>query len=332
MKMGTRRAAVMLLLWQSAAVFAGEAVAVREVALRRVATGFPADGAVEAVNQATLAAQVAGRVLDLRVDAGSRVRKGEVLARIDAREAAEGVAAARARLQEARAGWERARQLQQQKFISGAGVDRARAEFDAAQAAAGAAGVAQSHGSIVAPFTGVVAERHAEAGEMATPGKPLLTVYEPNALRVVASVPQFKLAELRRATLAVIEFPELGKRFESREIQVLPTVDARSHTAGVRVRLPAEATFAVPGMAARVHFATGEATRLTVPQAAVLRRGEVTSVYVQAMSGALALRQLRLGDAVANGEIDVLAGLAAGERIALDPVKAAIALKGAAAR
>jgi RND family efflux transporter MFP subunit len=322
----------LLALWPIATL-AGEPLVVREIAPRQVASGFAVDGVVEAVNQATVAAQVSGRLLELRVDAGSRVKKGELLARIDTREAGETAAAAKARQVDARAAWERARQLQQQKFISAAAVDRARAEYDAAQAGAAAAGVAQSHGTIVAPFAGIVAERHAEAGEMATPGKPLLTLYEPSALRVVASVPQYKLAELRRAALAMIEFPEAGKRFESREIVLLPTADARSHTVGVRVKLPGEATFAVPGMAARLSFATGEASRLTVPRAAVLRRGEVTSVYVQSAGGGLGLRQLRLGDSVADGEIEVLAGLAAGERIALDPVKAAIVLKaGQAAR
>jgi len=87
---------------------------------------------------------------------------------------------------------------------------------------------------------------------------------------------------------------------------------------------------ATPGMFARVHFVTGRAEKLTVPAAAVVRRGEVAAVYVQTPDNRLSLRQLRLGDAVGQGEIEVLAGLAAGDRVVADPVKAAIALKASA--
>jgi len=80
-------------------------------------------------------------------------------------------------------------------------------------------------------------------------------------------------------------------------------------------------------MFARVHFVVGRAERMTVPASAVVRRGEVAAVYVQNPLGVLSLRQLRLGEMSANNEIEVLAGLTSGELVALDPIKAAIALK-----
>jgi hypothetical protein len=83
----------------------------------------------------------------------------------------------------------------------------------------------------------------------------------------------------------------------------------------------------LPGMFARVHFVIGQANKMTVPQAAIVRRGEVAAVYVLGERGTLALRQLRLGEAVGKGETEVLAGLLSGERVVLDPVKAAIQLK-----
>ena len=82
-------------------------------------------------------------------------------------------------------------------------------------------------------------------------------------------------------------------------------------------------------MFARVHFITGQAEKLTVPAVAVLRRGEVAAVYVQTADNRLSLRQLRLGDAVGQGEIEVLAGLSAGDRVVTDPVRAGIAQKDA---
>nr|MBP7423808.1 efflux RND transporter periplasmic adaptor subunit [Sulfuritalea sp.] len=87
----------------------------------------------------------------------------------------------------------------------------------------------------------------------------------------------------------------------------------------------------VPGAYARAHFTVGQAKKLTVPPAAVLRRGEVTAVYVIDDKGAAKLRQVRLGEAVAGGELEVLAGLNSGERVSLSPVKAGIELKSAPA-
>jgi len=80
-------------------------------------------------------------------------------------------------------------------------------------------------------------------------------------------------------------------------------------------------------MFARVHFIIGSGDKLTVPARAVLRRGEVTAVYILNADNRLSLRQLRLGEVVGQGEIEVLAGLAAGEKVVTDPVKAGIQLK-----
>lgn len=291
-----------------------------------VAVGFPAESLVEAVQQATVAAQLQGRVLDVRADAGQRVQKGDVLMRIDAREAAEAARAAEAQYANARVSYERTKSLVAQKFMSPATLDKAKADFDAAAANRAAAGASQSHATIVAPMAGIVARRYAEPGDMATPGKPLFTIYQPGSLRVVASIPQYRLKEMRAAKAAKVEFPELGKWVDATSVQLLPTADAATHVSQVRINLP-DVPEATPGMFARVHFVTGQAEKLTVPAVAVLRRGEVAAVYVQAADGRLSLRQLRLGDPVGDGEIEVLAGLAAGDKVVTDPVKAGIQLK-----
>jgi RND family efflux transporter MFP subunit len=291
-----------------------------------VAVGFPAESLVEAVQQATVAAQLQGRVLDVRADAGQRVQKGDVLMRIDAREADEAARAAEAQYANAKVNYERTKSLVAQKFMSPATLDKAKADFDAAAANRAAAGASQSHATIVAPMAGIVARRYAEPGDMATPGKPLFTIYQPGSLRVVASIPQYRLKEIRAAKAAKVEFPELGKWVDATSVQLLPTADAATHVSQVRVNLP-DVPEATPGMFARVHFVTGQAEKLTVPAVAVLRRGEVAAVYVQAADGRLSLRQLRLGDPAGEGEIEVLAGLAAGDKVVTDPVKAGIQLK-----
>ncbi len=301
------------------------------VQAREVDLGFPVEAVVEAVRQATVAAQVAGRILDVRVDAGQRVKQGELLMRIDAREAAGSDAAAKATLAQARAAYERTRSLHAQKFVSQAALDQAAAAWKAAEGSAASAGAGLSHGTVTAPISGIVAQRHAEAGEMASPGKPLVTVFDPKGLRVVASLPQYKLAELKKSPRARIEFPETGRWIEVQRIEILPTVDARSHTATARLYLAENVEGVVPGSYARAHFTVGQAKKLTVPPAAVLRRGEVTAVYVLDEKAGARLRQVRLGEAVAGGELEVLAGINSGERVSLTPLKAGIELKSAPA-
>lgn len=324
--------------WPAAGEGAGSVLATRVVERRLVPSALPAEAVIEATRQATVAAQVSGRVVDLRVDAGQTVRQGQLLLRLEAREASEAAAAARAALANARVQYERTQRLQQQKFVSQAAVDKARADFEAARANYDAAQAGQGHAVLLAPISGIVAERYIEAGEMAVPGKPLLTIFEPGGLRAVASVPQSRQADVRAARRALIEFRESGLRLEATRITVLPAADAGTHALTVRVDLPAdisgkagtagEVSRAVtPGMAARVHFVTGEVARLTVPESAIARRGAVTAVYVQAADGRLHLRQVRLGEPQADGESEVLAGLAAGERIAVDQARAAITLK-----
>ncbi|HRE16378.1 MAG TPA: efflux RND transporter periplasmic adaptor subunit [Rhodocyclaceae bacterium] len=318
-----------LLLWLPLAVMA-QSLPTLVVKPHAVDTLFPAEATVEAVQQAVLAAQIAGRVLEVRADAGQVVKKGEVLMRLDARESAEAVAAAEAQYINAKAAYERTRKLVEQKFVSPAALDKAKADFDAASAQRGGAAAASSHATIVSPINGIIARRHAELGDMASPGKPLLTIYEPGGLRVTANVPQFRLKDVRGVKTARVEFPELNKWVDAASVNVLPTVDASTHAAQVRVQLPAMPELAAsltPGMFARVHFVLGQAVRMTVPEAAVVRRGEVTAVYVQAADGRLSLRQLRLGEAMGQGEREVLAGLSEGELVVTDPVKAAIAVK-----
>lgn len=308
--------------------FAAEPLPVITVKPHAVDLAFPAESLVEAVQQATVGAQIAGRVLEVKADAGQSVKKGDVLMRIDGRESAEAARAAEAQYANAKVSYERTKSLVTQKFMSSAALDKARADFDAAAANRAAAGAGRSHATIVAPMTGIIARRHAEMGDMATPGKPLFTIYQPGTLRVTASIPQYRLKAMRDVKTARVEFPELGKWVDAVKVQVLPTADAATHVSQVRVTLP-DVPEATPGMFARVHFITGQSEKLTVPASAVLRRGEVAAVYVQTADNRLSLRQLRLGDAVGQGEIEVLAGLSAGDKVVTDPVKAGIQLKSA---
>jgi RND family efflux transporter MFP subunit len=297
----------------------------RMIELREVATTLPAEAVIEATKQATVSTQVSGRIIAVNAEAGQRVQAGQVLMRIDAREATENAAAARAQLVQAEANYARTQNLYKQKFVSQAALDQADATLKSARAQAAGAGAGASHATVTAPISGIVAQRHAELGDLATPGKPLVTVFAPGGLRAIASIPQFKLKDAQKASAVKVEFSESRRWLDGIRFEVLPTIDAQSHTATARVYLP-DADGVVPGMAARVHFVTGKAKMLTVPAAAILRRGEISAVYVVGKERPQ-LRQIRLGEPVADGEIEILSGLAAGETVSLDPVKTGIELK-----
>jgi RND family efflux transporter MFP subunit len=307
--------------------YAADALRAQRVELTDTAATVVADATVEAVRQAVVAAQVTGRIVEMRVDAGDRVKAGQVLVRIDSREAAQGEAAARAQLIQAQSQRDRTRSLLDKKFVSPAAMDKAEADYLAAKAVAEQAGVGASHGTLMTPMAGLVAERQAQAGDMAVPGKPLLTVFDPRSLRVVAALPQQRLAALKGPLKARIEFPDTGRWIDAAKVELLPSVDARTHTATVRATLPEgayESAGVLPGAYARLHLLTGQTRKLLVPAAAVVRRGEVTLVYVLDPQGAPHLRQVRLGEARAEG-YEVLAGIAAGETVSLEPIKAGMA-------
>ncbi len=326
-----------------AAPRAAAAPASAPVELREVDLTYSAEAVLEAVRQSTVAAQIAGRIVDLRFDVGDYVKKGAVIARIDERAATQAVEAgaaqvaeARAALANARANYERAKQLVAQNFISSSALDKSESDYKAAQARVTAllAGVGQaetqrSFATVIAPYSGIVSARHVELGEMATPGKPLLTGFDPATLRAVATVPQAEVAAIRAGGKASVEVPSIGKWVDVTAFTVVPEADPRTHTTRIRLELPTGVRGIYPGVYARAHFVTGRALKLLVPRSAVLHRSEVTAVYVVAADGSAQLRQVRLGTAGDERSVEVLAGLRPGERVALDPVKAGIAGAGA---
>ncbi len=306
--------------------------------MRDVELAYSAEAVVEAVRQSTVAAQVSGRIVDLRFDVGDYVKKGEVIVRIDERAATQAVQAseaqvrqAEAELRNARAQYERSRQLVAEKFLSQAALDKSEADYKATQARVAAllagaeqAATERSFATIVAPYSGIVSARHVELGEMAAPGKPLMTGFDPGTLRVSATVPQAQIGAIQAGRKARVEIPSLGKWIEAKRVTIVPSADPRTHTTQVRLDLPADVRGVYPGVYARAHFVIGSAPRLLVPRTALLRRSEVTAVYVVDDRGTMQLRQVRLGTASDERSIEILSGLRPGERVAVEPVKAGV--------
>lgn len=297
------------------------------------------DGVVQAVRHTAVAAQVAGAVVSLDVKAGDVVKAGQVLLRLDARAAEQTAAAGDAQVRAARAAQEaatkdfaRQRELFEQNYISRAALDRAEAQHKAAQAeaaaqlaAAGAARTQSGFYVVRAPYDGVVSDVAVVLGDMAMPGRALLAVYDPRGLRVSVAVPQTVAGRLATGQPLQVELPgNAAARITPVKAQLLPTVDPATHTLELRLDLPPGVPGATPGMFARAWLPVAGSTgpRLYVPAQAVVRRAELTAVYVIGGDGRALLRQVRLGR-VQGDDVEVLAGVSAGERVVLDPQAAA---------
>lgn len=333
---------------------AADGAALATVELRSAAgTGLETsvDGVVEAVRQTRLSTQVAGAIVALQVKAGDRVKAGQELLRIDASAAQQGVAAsasqveaAQAQLKVAASELARQKQLHQKQYISQAALERSQAQWEAAQAQVNAlqaqTRLAQTQSGfflLKAPYAGIVSEVAVTLGDMALPGRPLLTLHDPSALRVTAAVPQALLGELGSKLDQVrYEINGMGgsaARLQPASVELLPTIDAASHTAQIRLALPPAAAdkALMPGLFARVWLPVGGSAkagpqRLFLPASAILRRAELTAAYVVDAQGKPSLRQVRLGR-VAGDQVEVLSGLRPGDKVAADPQAAAAAAR-----
>ncbi len=321
-------------------------VAVVSVGQRAVGQSVVLEGTLQAVQQSTLSAQASGRIAQLQVKAGDRVRAGQVLAVIDDRMTQAGVnqaqaqlAQADAQLANAKAHMARTQDLFAKGFVSQSALDVADAQLKAAVATTSGAQagrvqsqLAQGFTRLTAPYDGWVLATHAQAGDLAAPGAPLLTVYAPQPMRAVVYMPASRQPLALKATAIEVQLPD-GRWVPPVSRTALPVADAVSQTVEWRLDLSADAAQGlVPGQQVQARFVSGEAQRLTVPAEAVFRRGEMTAVYVAkrddkagAAPSSFVLRAVRLGGAHGSAGHEVLAGLQPGEWVALDPVRAGLA-------
>lgn len=317
-------------------------VPVASVAHRAVGQALVLEGSLQAVQQSTLSAQASGRIAQLQVKAGDKVRAGQVLAVIDDRMTLAGVSQAQAQVAQAdaqlgnaKAHLARTQELFSKGFVSQSALDVAAAQFKAAQAGASGAvagqaqsQLAQGFTRLTAPYDGWVLATHAQAGDLAAPGAPVLTVYAPQPIRAVVHVPVSRQPASSKPYTVEVRLPD-GRWVQPQSRTALPAADPVSQTVEWRFDLAADVSAgAVPGQQVQVRFFTGQAQRLTVPSDAVFRRGEMTAVYVardNAANPGFVLRAVRLGPEHGAAGHEVLAGLTGGERVALDPVRAGLA-------
>lgn len=291
------------------------------------------DGRIEAVQQSTVSAQTSGTVVALPFDVDDVVNAGELIVALDDTEQRARLNQADANLTEASASVTDARQrldrigpLVERGVASQAELDQANNQFNAAQArlsqAQAAVEQAQeqlSYTKVVAPYGGIVTERHVEVGEAVNPGAPLLSGFSLEALRVVVAIPQ-RYADLARQNKRATVTLNDGRVLETGEMTFFPYADPNTHSFRVRMPLTEPDGTLFPGMLVRVGLPVAEREALWIPSTAMVRRGELRGVYVLDETDQPRLRQIRTG-VTRDDQIEVLSGLSVGERVQIRGVQ-----------
>ncbi|MGB5445628.1 MAG: efflux RND transporter periplasmic adaptor subunit [Psychromonas sp.] len=287
------------------------------------------DATIEAIDKATLSSQTSGRIIKINFDTNDYVEKDSVLLEITNKEqgaqlaAAEaGVLRSQAAYNEAKLTYERYRKLFPKGAISQGQLDQAKAAaetskqlINAAQANLEQAKESLDYTIIRAPYSGVVTERHVEIGETVNPGEPLFSGMSLTNLRAVTEVPQRYLQALRDNPAFIITLSDGSKLF-SETITLFNYADAQSHAFKVRIDLPATEKLLLPGMWVKAEFVRGKTDTIRIPSSAVLTNNELNAVY-RDVNGKAVLTQVRVGNKQ-DDEIEILAGLHAGDKINID--------------
>lgn len=269
----------------------------------------------------------------------AQARKALAAAEAARSRAAQAKALAEARLTQARARHERQQRLLADKVTSPEQAEAAQADHLAAQAgladaeasitAADAvyeqvqqvvreAEVALGYAVLTAPFDGVVSDRNAEPGDLASPGRALLAILDPLVPRLEAAVREGLIGRVPKGTPLEVLLPTAGLSVKGRVTEVAPSADPRTRSFLVRVDFdPVPGVY--PGMFGRLRVPVGERSAVLLPPQAVTRVGQLETVLVQA-DGRAERRLVTTGAAAPDGRVEILSGLVGGETVGLPEV------------
>jgi biotin carboxyl carrier protein len=303
----------LLLLWSLLAVVPGlidaaePPLLVAEAKMQTLPVERILDGVVEAVNQSTVSAQTAGRVEDIMVDVNDFVLQGAPIIRLRNVEQRAGLDQAQANLREAQARfleaqaeYNRIRGVYEKQLVSRAQMDTATAALDAAKARleAAQAGVAQAKESlgyttVNAPYSGIVLQRHVQLGETVQPGKPLMTGFSLDELRVVANVPQRLIVPVRQYKQARVYPPNGGTGIPAEKLTFFPYADpAEQRVQGARLPAEENRRASIPACSSRPRSGSVRTIGWWCRAPRWSQRGEVSGVYV-VKDAKVSLRQVR---------------------------------------
>lgn len=309
---------------------------VLRVAQRKLESGPVISGSLQARRAATLRAEVGGALLEVKVEQGQAVKRGELLARIDDAALQDQLIAARSTarvtgnaLEVAKAEEERNAKLAEAGVITQRDFDRVKlarqqAEAQVSEAQARLSLIQDQLGRtrISAPFDGAVSERQANAGDVVAPGTPLVTVVDPTSLRLEAAVPAEYASKLQAGTPVDFRVAGYGQQgFTGKIERVNPVVDPATGQVRIYVAIPNGEQALLAGLFAQGRVASETREALAVPLSAVDQRGTSPSV-LRVKDGKVERATVELGlrDEVAQ-QVEIRTGLQAGDVVVLGSAK-----------
>ncbi|MEO5569001.1 MAG: efflux RND transporter periplasmic adaptor subunit [Gemmatimonadaceae bacterium] len=312
------------------------ALDIATVESRTIGAAVLVSGNLDPADVVVVKAQIPGTITGLRVDRGSAVTRGQVLAVIEAQGIRSQAAGADAQLASARAQLSVAQQrLEASKKMFDAGaissieyrtaqanVDAAEAQVAAARAGAAGANESAARATIMAPITGVVSDRKVNGGEAVNPGADLFTIVDASTLELAGQVGVTEAARVRAGQPVSFTLDGYAAQvFRGSVARVDPTADRATRQVGVFVILPNPGRRIVGGQYARGRIETGGTTSsVVVPEAAITSRIADSATVFVLNGNRVARRPIVLGARDdASGMTAVLSGLRVGERVLLNP-------------
>lgn len=293
----------------------GPAIRVRTATAR--AENLPvlveATGTVRAVERAELAAKVMGVIEELPVRLGQPVKKGDLIARISAAEIAARARQAQSNLDGLRRDLARESELLQKGAAPREAVESLKDRIKSAEAALKEAEVMLGYTAVRAPFDGAVARRMADAGDLASPGVPLVELEGVGHYEIEAEVPESAATQLKVGRALQVTVPAAAAEFEARITEVAAAADPRTRTVTIKLAVPSDVP-ARSGQFARIQVPGAPRPAVLVPSSAVSTIGQIERAFVVGPENRLALRLVKTGS-VTRENVEILAGLNPGERV-----------------
>lgn len=273
-------------------------------------------GAVEAIQRATIGAKISGAVEELPVTVGSAVKKGALLVKINAGEFPARLSQAETRLAQAQRNYEREKRLLEKDASTRETVKTLEDAYRVAEAGVREARSILGYTMITAPFAGIISQKMINAGDLTTPGMPLLVLENIDRLQVVAAAPEGLALKTKKGDTLVVNVPAAEFTRTGTVTEISPAADTASRTSLVKIRIDTDAGLR-PGQFARVAFpGAADVRTFLVPETALSRFGQMERVFV-AHNGTVQLRLVRSGVNL-EGMVEILTGLNPGEQVVVE--------------
>ncbi|MEO9945270.1 efflux RND transporter periplasmic adaptor subunit [Paraglaciecola sp.] len=273
-----------------------------------------------------ISSRILARIENIHVRAGDIVNKGDLLISLENSELTSQLAQAKSKIvslqgdmKEAQNALKRVENLKQQGLASNADLDQAQAiftrlqgEIQTAKQGQKVAETSLGYSRILAPFSGRIVDRSAEPGNMASPGQPILALFNPSSLLIESNVRELVALKLELGQKLSVNIDSLGLQSIATISELVPAADPNAHSFVVKADIPFNEDQR-PGMFARLFIPIGEERIILIPAEYVRNYGQLHRVWVN-NQGNISRRFIRVGESY-DGKVEVISGLAMGDII-----------------